>query len=46
MKGTNPIRFSDLFRDTVETHGIEWARTYYTRRGMAAWEFDFWSANA
>ena len=42
MRGTTLVRFSDLFADTVSTHGADWARKHYTRNGMAEWEFDFW----
>jgi hypothetical protein len=42
MQGSGSVRFSELFADTVNTHGIEWAKTYYTKRGMQEWEFNFW----
>lgn len=43
MQGKGNIRFSDLFKDTAETHGIEFAYNYYVRKhNMAYWEFRFW----
>lgn len=42
MKGSQNIRFAELFRDTLHTHGFEWALSYYKKRGMQAWEFVFW----
>lgn len=42
MKGSIAVRFSELFADTVEAHGFEWARCYYAKHGVTAWEFDFW----
>lgn len=42
MIGTINCPFGLLFADTVNTHGSLWARDYYMRRGMAAWEFRFW----
>lgn len=42
MQGSPAVPFSALFADTVEAHGVLWAWDYYTRRGMGAWEFDFW----
>lgn len=44
MKGSIQVTFAELFRDTVETHGLEFAREYYcTKHGMSAWEFGFWA---
>lgn len=41
--GTVQIPFSELFTDTVRTHGIEWSVKYYIRKlGMEHWEFKFW----
>ena len=42
MQGKDSVRFSELFKDTVETHGMLWARNHYTKNGMADWEFAFW----
>lgn len=42
MQGVSPILFSELFADTVRTHGRAWARAYYLARGMAPAEFDIW----
>ncbi len=43
MKGSLTIPFSELFRDTINMHGVCWAWAYYVRRhGMSEWEFDFW----
>lgn len=43
MHGNQNVRFSELFADTVATHGSEWAYNYYVRKhGMEYWEFRFW----
>ena len=42
MKGSIDVPFHTLFADTVSTHGEAWARSYYTKNGMQAWEFAFW----
>lgn len=42
MSGTPAVPFSDLFRDTVLAHGVAWAWSYYSRRGMPQWEFRHW----
>ena len=43
MKGSLTVPFSELFRDTVATHGIGWAYGYYvSKHGMPNWEFRFW----
>ena len=43
MKGSLTIPFSELFRDTISTHGVVWAWLYYVRKhGMSEWEFNFW----
>ena len=43
MQGTVAVPFSELFIDTVATHGVQWAATYYiTKLGMEQWEFRFW----
>lgn len=42
MKGSVHVPFNTLFADTVQTHGVEWARQHYTKGGMSEWEFDFW----
>lgn len=42
MSGSGSVRFSDLFADTVKTHGVLWAAEYYAKRGMKEWEFRFW----
>jgi hypothetical protein len=38
------MRFSELFIDTVNTHGIAWAFQHYTKgkNKMSEWEFWFW----
>ena len=44
MHGKNPVRFSDLFIDTVRKHGLYWAWLHYVRRNhMEEWEFTFWT---
>lgn len=42
MKGSQNIRFAELFADTVRVHGIEWASKHYRKNGMANWELVFW----
>ena len=37
MRGTTKIPFTELVRDTIETHGLVWATEYYYTR-MPAWE--------
>lgn len=41
-RGTVDVPFSELFADTVRTHGVKWAAQYYQRHGMPTWEFLFW----
>jgi hypothetical protein len=41
MRGKNTIRFTDLFIDTVNTHGAIWAFNHYSKR-MPMWEVLFW----
>jgi hypothetical protein len=41
MRGSLPITFLSLVRDTIDCHGIAWAADYYARR-MPAWEARFW----
>ena len=43
-RGTIAVPFSELFADTVRTHGVKWAAQYYQRHGMPTWEFLFWLA--
>lgn len=44
MSGKGNVRFSELFADTVETHGWDFAHKYYTgTHGMRFWEFQFWA---
>lgn len=38
--GIDGITFTDLVRDTVNTHGIAWAVAYYYKR-LPAWEARF-----
>lgn len=42
MHGTLNVPFSQLFADTVNTHGVAWSQRYYTSHGMPAWEWEFW----
>lgn len=42
MVGCNAVKFSDLFTDTVNMHGMGWARTYYLKHGMNVKEFRLW----
>jgi hypothetical protein len=32
MRGTPAIPFTSLIRDTIATHGLEWAVRYYYKR--------------
>jgi len=43
MRGSITVPFSELFADTVNTHGIQWAKEYYLKNGMQLWEFNFWA---
>ena len=41
--GTPAVPFSELFIDTVATHGVQWAADFYVRKlGMEQWEFRWW----
>ena len=43
MRGTPSITFSELFADTIRTHGETWAFCHYViKHKMAEWEFNFW----
>lgn len=43
MHGSIEITFSELFSDSVRTHGTIWAWEYYVKKGkMAEWEYSFW----
>lgn len=43
MSGSGDVRFSELFADTVKTHGVVWAFRYYVgKHNMTVWEFSFW----
>lgn len=42
MRGSIQVPFSVLFRDTVLTHGADWADMHYLKRGMSATELAFW----
>jgi len=43
MNGKGNVRFSELFADTVSTHGLMFARKHYvTKHSMQEWEFQFW----
>lgn len=44
LQGNGEIRFGELFVDTVNCHGIQWAHNFYcVKHGMQQWEFRFWS---
>lgn len=46
MHGTPTIPFSELFADSVRTHGTIWAWNHYVKKGgMAEWEYKFWLLN-
>jgi hypothetical protein len=41
--GTVQVPFSVLFNDTIEVHGLEFARSFYVEKnGMDGKEFSFW----
>ena len=42
MQGNQTITFSQLFADTVRTHGVRWARNHYWANGMSLQEFSVW----
>lgn len=46
MRGSIQLPFSELFADTLRTHGAAWARAYYTKRGMSDFEFGVWFRGA
>lgn len=42
-QGTIGVPFSELFKDTLATHGEQFAFTFYVRKnGMSLNEFYFW----
>jgi hypothetical protein len=43
MHGTEQIRFTELFADTWQTHGTEFAWRYYSKHGMTRVEFRLWA---
>lgn len=46
MHGTPTIPFSELFADSVRTHGTIWAWNHYVKKGgMKEWEYKFWLLN-
>lgn len=43
MNGKGDVRFSDMFRETIRTHGFSYAHKHYVVRGkMSVWEWLFW----
>ena len=43
MNGKGSIRFSELFKDTVECHGEWFAFCHYViKHKMQEWEYYFW----
>lgn len=44
MQGKPEVPFSELFADTVQTHGIKWAHNYYRNHGVSLGEFSIWLA--
>ena len=43
MQGTLNVTFFDLFADTLNTHGIEFAHKYYViKNKMSMFEFRVW----
>ncbi len=42
-QGTIGVPFSELFKDTVKTHGYEFSHAFYVEKnGMSEGEFSFW----
>ena len=43
MNGKGQVRFSELFADTIKTHGMVFGFEYYVNKhGMQTWEFGLW----
>lgn len=42
MQGNQQVKFSELFKDTLQAFGLSEAQGYYLRHGMHNWEFWFW----
>ena len=42
MNGSQSVRFSELFADTLCAHGVMWSFDYYTSHGMSELEFSLW----
>lgn len=43
MKANLIIHFSELFRDTIQTHGLRYCFQYYhDKHNMELWELEFW----
>lgn len=42
MHGSNGVRFTSLFADTVRTHGLVDAARIYKRNGVPMWEMLVW----
>ena len=42
MNGKGTVRFSELFADTLLSHGYDWTRNYYLEHGMSEKEFQVW----
>ena len=45
MNGKDHVRFLELVRDNIETHGLAWTLRYYSKR-MPVWEVRFWARAA
>jgi hypothetical protein len=43
MQGSQDIRFIELFTDTLQSFGMEFASTYYMKHGMSRKEFRMWA---
>lgn len=45
MQGKGSVKFSELFADTLFTHGYDWSKAYYVENGMSEDEFNIWFAS-
>ena len=44
MQGSNDIRFSDLVKDTIDTHGLKWAFEFYViKHGLPPKQFQIFA---
>lgn len=44
LSGSVVFPFSEMVRDTIDTHGYDWAFEYYCiQNGLAMWEFNIFA---